>query len=894
MKQNTLEKILLAGILTLAAVVYLYTVAPTLSFWDCGEFISSCYTLAVPHPPGMPLFIFLGRVWLMVAGVFAAVLPISKEVSWHMNLLGITFTLLATALVYRLILKILRLWRADINRTTALVVASATALLVSFSFTFWENAIETEVYSAATFFFLLINYLVLLWYESVRNGSPKNRHILLSFYLIFLFTGIQLMPFLIFVPIYLFVFLVERRYLKDWLFILFGVFQLLLFAVMFIIPLNTGTVIITFLPVLIGLGLILNNRRRYANWKFFAAGVFLVLMAVTTEIYLPIRGKVLTRLYQDRAAQEQYLAGENISPRINENDPGRSWEDFNLVLHRAQYGPQRLYPRKTMDETGYNVVVGYFWQMGMFVRYLSWQIAPEDINRFFRGLLIALFYLGGIAGMFQLYRFDRKIFLLFMLIIFMLSFAIVGYLNMKFSPSDPDPRHKGHEVRERDYFFHTGFVYFIMCVGFGLYAFTEWMKKETRGNRLAHFASLGGIAVFSIAPLFTNFHVNNRYKNFAPKDYGYNMLRCCDEGGIIFTNGDNDTFPLWFAQEVMGFKRSVIVANLSLINTDWYIRQVKSWGAPVTFSDYTIKRLQPALTEDRRVVYVKDLMIREIIAANAGIKLEDRDYYTPGPEFAAKFLKGYKGRRPIYFATTVSPDNFEGFMPYMRIEGIVYRLVGDSLPYPENIDVDKTRDFFFRDCRYTGIFGPEKQKFLPQILADFETRRKAGEFYEFEIVKDENTRILYSNYQIELYNLGLALKARQDYKGAINAWRLSMLFEAQESYAMQFYIGYTYAQMGQVDSADYYFRSIKVKNPGLYGKIGLIYNEVGRFDMAIEFFQRALAQNARIPEVYLGMIGAYLGKGDTNSALGMLNEWVKANPQDTSAVNLIRRLKKGG
>jgi tetratricopeptide (TPR) repeat protein len=344
----------------------------------------------------------------------------------------------------------------------------------------------------------------------------------------------------------------------------------------------------------------------------------------------------------------------------------------------------------------------------------------------------------------------------------------------------------------------------------------------------------------------------------------------------------------------MGFKRSVVVANLSLINTDWYIRQIKAWGAPVTFSDYTIRRLQPALTEDRRVVYVKDLMIREIIAANAGIKLEDKDYYTPGAEFAAKFLKGYQGRRPIYFATTVSPDNFDGFMPYMRIEGIVYRVTGDSLPYPENIDVGKTRDFFFRDCRYTGIFGPEKQKFLPSILESFEARRKAGEFYDFEIVKDENTRILYSNYQIELYNLGLSLKARGDYQAAINAWRLSMLFEAQESYAMQFYIGYTFAQMGAFDSADFYFRSIKVKNPALYGKIGLIYNEVGRFDTAIEFFQRALAQNARIPEVYMGMITAYLGMGDTNSALGMLGEWVKSNPQDTSAINLMTRLKKGG
>jgi tetratricopeptide (TPR) repeat protein len=894
MNYKNLEKIILAGILTLAGVVYLLTVAPTVSFWDCGEFISSCFTLAVPHPPGTPLFIVLGKVWLMITGALAAFLPISREVSWHMNLLGISFTLAAAAMVYKLILKIIRLWRPDADQLKALLIAGAAATLLSFSFTFWDNALETEVYSAATFLFLFINYLVLLWYESVRNGTPKNRYILLAFYLIFLFTGIQLIPFLIFIPLYVFIFAVDRRYLKDWLLICFGVFQAILFGVMFVIPASRAVLIMLALPVAVGLGLILYQPRRYHNWKFFLAGVFLVIVAVTTELYLPIRSKVLDRLYRSRPAREQYLTGKNIAPRINENDPGESWTAFDMVLHRAQYGPQKIYPRKTQEETGYNPVLGYFWQMAMMVRYLSWQVAPEDINRLFRAVLVVIFYLAGIAGIFRLYKFDRKIFLMFMVIMFMLSFAIVGYLNMKFSPSDYNPAHKGHEVRERDYFFHTGFTYFVICAGFGFYSFLEWLKREAKGNRLAHYAGLGGIAVFSIAPLFTNLHVNNRYKNFAPKDYGYNLLRCCDDGAILFTNGDNDTFPLWFAQEVLGIKRSVINANLSLINTDWYIRQLKDWGAPITFSDYTIKRLEPAVTEDRRIVYVKDIMIREILAANEGITLPDADYYTSGADFAAKYLKGYHGKQPIYFATTVSPDNFEGFLPYLRIEGIVYRVVGDSIPYPGNIDVERTRDFFFRDCRYTGIFGPEKQREAATILEDFDQRKKAGEFYNFEIVKDENTRILYANYQIELYNLGLVLKAREDYRDAIKAWRLSTLFEAQENYPMLFYIGYTYAEMGLRDSADSYFERIRVNNPGLNAKIGLVYNEISNYDRAIEYFQRALTQNPRIPEAYMGLITAYLGKGDTNSALGILGEWVKANPRDTSALNLMRRLKKGG
>lgn len=893
MNLKTLEKILLAAIVVIPGSVYLYTVAPTLSFWDCGEFISSCFTLAVPHPPGTPFFILLGRVWLMFVGAVGTILPFSREVSWHMNLLGITFTLLSIVLVFKIVLRTLRRWRPELPPGLTLIIAAATGLLLAFTYTFWENALETEVYSAATFFFLLIHYLVFRWYESTRQGEPKNRLLLLAFYLIFLFTGIQLMPFLIFIPLYVFVFVVDRRYLRDHLFILLGLFQLLLFLIIFVVPITTFTVILVLLPLTTGLVLILNNPRRYANWSFFLIGAALTIVAVTTELYLPVRSRMLNRLYQDPAAQAQYLAGKNIAPRINENEPGDGWLAFNQVLHRSQYGPQRLLPRKTQDETGYNVVVGYFWQMAMFVRYLSQQVTPETVLPFFRGILYFIFYAMGFSGMFYLFRLDRRWFFLFMLIMFMLSFAIVGYLNMKFSPSDSNPRHLGREVRERDYFFHTGFTYFIMFCGFGFAWFLEWIKKELKGHRLAQPLAAAGLIVFSVIPFFTNISVNNRYKNFAPKDYGYNMLLGCADGGIIFTNGDNDTFPLWFTQEVMAFRRSVIVANLSLLNTDWYIRQLKRWGAPIGFSDYTIRRLTPGITEDRRVIYVKDIMIREIIAANAGIKLPERDYYIPGAEFAAKYLKGYRGRRPIYFATTVSPDNFEGFMPYLRIEGIVYRLTGDSIPYPGNIDIDLTRQYFFRDFRYTGILDPPKQKLLPAILYDFEKRKRDGEFYDFKVVKDENTRVLYTNYQIELYNLGLALMGRGDLPDAVKAWQLSTLFEAQETYPMLFYIGYAYAAMHQPDSTEAYFNRITVKNPQLVAKMGIVYNENGYPERAIDYFKRALAMNPRLPEASLGLATAYLARRDTSAALTVFEDWLKLNPNDTTARELYEKLKKG-
>jgi tetratricopeptide (TPR) repeat protein len=894
MDPKKLQKILLTILLALAGVIYLYTVAPTLSFWDCGEFIASAFTMAVPHPPGTPLYVFLGRVWMLFIGLFAAVLPISKEVAWHMNLLGITFSLLTVFLIFKLMLKVFQLWHKNGNQHVCLIIAFATALAISFFNTYWNNAVETEVYAASTFIFILITYLALLWYESVKEGAAKNKFLLMVFYLIFLSTGIHLIPFLIFIPLYVFIYVVERRYLKDILLLLLGIFQLLYFPLLFLVPENLYMPLFIFLAIILlaGIGLPLSNPLKYRNYAFFWIGVLLVILGSSSEIYLPIRSRKLTELYKDPRSHEQYLQGKNIAPRINECDPGENLAAFDNVLHRAQYGPQKIIPRQTQDDTGFNLIQGYAEQMFLFIRYLSWQVAPEDINHLLRAVLLTLFYALCIWGAVELFKREKKVFILMMLILFMLSFAIVGYLNLKFSPSDANPKHQPREVRERDYFFHTSHVYFGILMGLGLFGMIEWLDKETKKNKLAQVGALGGTVVFAIMPLFTNLHVDSRYKNFIPRDYGYNMLVSCDDDAVIFTNGDNDTFPLWFVQEVLGFKRSVIVANLSLINTDWYIQQLREWGAPVKFSDYVIKRLQPFMTQDRRVIYVKDIMIRHIIAVNAGIELKDADYFSSQTDFAAKYLKGYSGKRPIYFASTVSADNYQGFAPYLKLEGLVYRLVGDSIPFPYNVDIKRTEEFFYTAYRYTGVFEPKKQQALRAILNDFDRRKKEQEFLDYTIVKDENTQRLYSNYAAGLFYLGLVLKERADIQGTLNAWRFGLMFEPEGSHTFYFNMGLLYAQLGVADSADSYFSRIDVKDPQILTQIGGVYRMVGKLDKALEYFNKVIEINPRMPQGYMGLLSVYLDSAmhDTNSAKNVLKDWIRMNPGDTTAIAMLREL----
>jgi tetratricopeptide (TPR) repeat protein len=891
MNDKTLDKVLVFLIIIIVGAVYLYTVAPTFSFWDCGEFIATCTTLAVPHPPGTPLFIFFGRIWLIVTGFISKILPISRDPGWHLNILCSFLTIGSAVLLYKILSVILRRISGGAESPRNRLVAFGSAIMVAFFYTVWWNALETEIYSVATFLCLLINFIVLRWSEGLREGKPNHKLIVLAFYLMFLFTSIQLMPFLFVIPIYAFIFMLERRYLHDWRLILLGVFQFALFVALFIIPFKGFAVFMLVFAPAAAIILYLWQPQRFSNQGFFWITALLLVASATPELYLPVRSKVLTRLYPQPAVRKQYLAGRNVAPRINECEPGESWRSFMDALHRGQYGPQTLLPRKTQLQTGYNTVQGYFWQMAMYVRYLSQQALPEDVNPAFRFFMLLAFYVAGLGGMYVLFRRDKKLFTMLALTLFMLSFAIVGYLNMKFSPSDSDPKHQDREVRERDYFFHTGFTYFGMFMGIGAFGAAEWFGRRPRYGPALRSGMLVAAAAYAVLPLATNFRVTSRFGNFIPRDYGYNMLVSCDDSSVIFTNGDNDTFPLWFAQEVMGLKRGVIVANLSLINTDWYIRQLKAWGAPITFSNYVINRLQPVAVGNRFIL-VKDIMIREILAANAGIRLNEGDYFSPQGDFAAKYLKGYRGQRTIYFSSTVSEDNFKGFAPYLRLEGLVYRVVSDSVAPPHNIDVARTQDLFYRVYRYTGVFDPEQQKVLAGIMPDFPLRKTQREFYNFPMVKDDNTRRLYTNYAAGLFALGLDLRERNDLPAAEDAWRFALAFEPEPDYPFLYNLGILFAQQGRPDSAAAYLARIKTKDPQLLTQIGSAFGVLGAYDKSVELLRQAIRINPRFAPAYSALVTVYVNRGDRPSAIQILNDWLRLNPRDSIAVNILKELQK--
>ena len=160
-----------------------------------------------------------------------------------------------------------------------------------------------------------------------------------------------------------------------------------------------------------------------------------------------------------------------------------------------------------------------------------------------------------------------------------LSAGLVYYLNFKYGysiPDNPIPDRELHEVRERDYFFVVGFSVWGLLAGTGIAALWQRLARAS-GRSLAFGAPVLGLALI---PVFLNFDRASRGNDYAARDWGYNLLMSVEPYGLLFTNGDNDTFPLWYLQEVEGIRRDVTVAVVSYLNTHWYVKQLRELTRP--------------------------------------------------------------------------------------------------------------------------------------------------------------------------------------------------------------------------------------------------------------------------------------------------------------------------
>ncbi len=756
----------------IAAITYLLTVQPTVPFWDCGEFSGASIWQQVPHPPGAPLFLMLGKL-------FHIIIPFGDP-GWRINVLSAMGSALAAFLLYLIIVKVLENFRGKANDLSGALALYGSAFVggaaLIFCDTVWFSAVESEVYSMSLLFLALLTYLIMVWNE--KADQPNNeRYLLLIIYLIGLSSGVHLLALFAIFPLFLIVYF--RKYdFKLGSFLLMGILAIVTFGLIYPFTIKyipaflaghsasrnafgeysmNNSVFLQFVALgtiaLAIIGFILGYKKKKTILTMVSLSYLFILMGFTTYAQIIIRS-------------------HSNSP-MNENEP----KNFNLLaqyLGREQYGSAPTFTRRYQleerfiqtylkkDAKGDYEYGEWYWpeydnltgemtwpkenakgdwkymikyQMNhMYWRYFGWNFIgkvsdvqeagvatfgtpPDDLvfnhdNGYkdqFPIRFFALPFIIGLLGLiFHFYK-DPK-----MAFAFLCLFLVTGILSaLAQNQQDPQPR-------ERDYFYAGSFFIWCMWIGMGVMSILDYVLKKKKSPVLVGAVVVACMLAVPFNMAMGGWKTHNRAGNYLPFDYSYNILQSTEKDAILFTNGDNDTFPVWYIQDVMGVRRDVRVVNLSLGQTAWYIKQLKNrepWGAkkiPLTFSDETLsydesdpRSLQPIRDSNATMI---DIPVRREIMAKftsdsavlnrggmsflwVGVPKDPQqptgkqNFYTNN-QLVLDIIKVTKFERPVYFSTTVGPDVFSGLERFMRLEGMAWRIcpTPQATSYSEEIN----------------------------------------------------------------------------------------------------------------------------------------------------------------------------------------------------------------
>ncbi|MBM3330638.1 tetratricopeptide repeat protein [candidate division WOR-3 bacterium] len=947
MNDTRVRLLVFAAVFVVVAGVYLYSAAPTAAFWDCGELISAAFTMGVPHPPGTPLFVTLGRIFSM--------LPVAKEVAFRVTLIPVLFGAFSCGLIYLLVLKLISSYvvpERRHDRWLPHVAGVFGGLACAFAFSFWDNSVEAEVYGPCVVVALSVLYMALVWREQLKRAGGDNRLILAAIFLLFLSTGIHFTPMMTVFAVLVFALIVDREaVLQLRLFELFAAYLVILTMA----ELGLSVAAFVAIPLMLGAawyGIRVMDRSTHTRSVFYGLGLFFLVFVIAyvaagnaimddTVLFLAsptvalierwVRspmlllllvasyGGYLYWLHRQRRLSPKYvglmlglvlLAGTvqfimfiraSHSPTINEADPS-NWRDFVSVLKREQYDPMKLLPRKTQFLTEddwrmnrnprFGVLVAYFEQVKFYLRYFFWQWGNARFFDIFlhvgwQALLGLIPPLLGLWGMWHQFRREKRSFVLIFVAFLVASIGLVTYLNLKYSPSDPrrgNPAQGGYgylEVRERDYFYAFSFVFYTIFVGVGAYAFLRTVIDRLRFRRAPAYALSGALLAFGFVPMLLNYPEVSRRGDWIPAEYGYNMLASCPgERAVLFTNGDNDTFPLWFMQTVPSriagyshdFGKNVRVGILSLLNTNWYIKQLKRWGAPISFTEEEIEQLPRGFVgKNNRTFLLEDVMIRDMVATAGGVKLNwPEDYAATSEEYIAKvFGPGYKPRTPVYIATTVSPGSLQDVKSHLRLEGLVYRVVPDA--GSEQVDLDRSR--YLVDSVYS----------MKSIL-------------DPRVSKDENTRGLLLTYAATFMSMANGYRRLNRPLDAEHVLTLATGLDLDRDRRMTvlYHLSSVALENGNYDRALAALDTIQAlgfTQPDFALRRGLAHEGKENLKQAESAYIEAMSADPGRGEVVQALVHLYLGKlGDTAKGKALLQLWLRRAPSDSAAARQLQQL----
>ncbi len=766
-----------AFVFVVTQVVYLRTLNPTVPFWDSGEFITVAKILGIPHPPGTPLYDLIARV----AALVFPFPTVAQRVNWLSSLAAS----LAAVFTYLVAVEIWERGRGSFTSATTpgssvpepgtslegrlvgVVAGLVAALFTAFSRTFWFNSVEAEMYSTVSFLMALSVWLILRWARYEQDRAMKNGLFILFYYLICLSMGICLMAGLVLPGIILFALLADHKTFGS------TPFRAMVVAAIVVLlhPGMLPTLGIAIWMSLVGLVLLLIlfwgkkwpmvSGRGLLTWCLIAA-----ILGMSTHFYLTIRA-----LYHH--------------PVINEADP-RSWSALWKVLTRDQYKPPNPF---LVRKAPWSVqLTKHFWDyardqyaLGLRPMWLGWYLP----------------YLLGVVGAIGNFRREKKSFALMAVNLIVMTLGLVFYLNFQ-----------ADEVRERDYFFVSAYHFFAVWIGLGAAFTLDWVRQGLGDRPAAEPAGAGtaasaavssgtaGMATAAVAssapaaaapgaaapsvpagaaparrpirvgpgfpafvgvglvlvflPFMTMRHYwfqRDEHKLYVARDFAYNMLTPLKPNAILFTNGDNDTFPLWYMQEVEDWRKDVTIANLSLLNTDWYIRQLRDYPSSHVDIGWTDEQIDAAVMfSSYMAAYhagylakadVGDFLHQTGLAPyvrSLDLPLQCKDLAV------ARIVEREYGKRPLYIALTV-PD-LMGMEKRAFQQGIVYEIrdpQSEELP----VDLDATVNDLEHVYRYTGIIKPDLS-------------------FDAGVFKDDNATKLTQNYTAACITAAQELRRKGD------------------------------------------------------------------------------------------------------------------------------------
>ena len=558
--------------------------ADTVPYWDSGEFIATSFILGVPHPPGSPLYLIIGRVFSMI--------PFNPDIAFRINLISPVVSALAVMYLYLSTVKLISNYRGKIECSMDAIITFGGSLVGALTFAFtdsqWFNAVEAEVYGFSTFFTAIVVWLILHWAERA-DEKGNERYILIIAYMIGLATGVHLLN-LLALP-----FIALIIYFKKYEFSYKGFLITTAITGVIYLIINTGIIngvpkivnavgleLFLFLCLAIMGGMVFTIIKRQFRYALALTSIVLILVGYSSYATIFIR------------------SGQQ--PAINENDPSTVPRAI-AYMEREQYGQMTQFPRRFTGLPPKHEVVGrpakggrnysasqerkyksyrmdkqwdYFWSYQvkkMYWRYFLWQFAgrgpstddwvtaygantkEDGVDWFQFGLPLA--FLFGLWGMFYHFQKDREqafsVFSLFL----MMGLAIIIFVNQ----DNPQPR-------ERDYSYVGSFFAFSIWISIAVAALGDKIRLLLKDKSLSNNAVMGTMVLLIVAMpgmmVKANYHEHDRSDNRLAWDYSYNILQSCEPNAILFTNGDNDTFPLWYLQEVEGVRTDITIANHSL------------------------------------------------------------------------------------------------------------------------------------------------------------------------------------------------------------------------------------------------------------------------------------------------------------------------------------------